>query len=195
MNKKSIPHEFLACLMDYNPESGKLIWKSRGLDMFHGDKMMSASSRWKAWNKKFSGKEAFVGISGGYKQGSAFGMTFLAHRVAYAIHNKISDFDFIDHINGDRTDNRIQNLRCVSHAENTRNQSLNSRNTSGVNGVSFCKRNGMWCVRVRYKIIGYYSALSDAAEAREAANIAFGFHANHGKQRALTHTILGRGVK
>ena len=55
---------------------------------------------------------------------------------------------YVDHINGDRTDNRRKNLRCCSNKENCRNQGLSSRNTSGFKGVSFDRRRGRYSASI-----------------------------------------------
>jgi len=90
----------------------------------------------------------------------------------------------IDHINHDRTDNRIKNLRVVSHKENGRNQKLGSNNTSGVNGVHWDKARKKWkaIIKVNYKNIqlGRFDNFFDAVCARKSADIRYGFHPNHG---------------
>lgn len=57
------------------------------------------------------------------------------HRLIYAIVNKQSFFGNIDHINGLRRDNRIENLRCASNQENTFNRKIHSNNALGVKGI------------------------------------------------------------
>jgi len=54
----------------------------------------------------------------------------------------------VDHINGIRHDNRISNLRLATPAENTQNQRMTSRNTSGYKGVSYIKTRGTWEARI-----------------------------------------------
>ena len=74
----------------------------------------------------------------------------LAHRYIYQIHfGEIPKGYVIDHINGNSTDNRIENLRCVTQSQNLLN--LNSRkrsnNTSGYRGVSFKRKLNKWIVQ------------------------------------------------
>lgn len=58
----------------------------------------------------------------------------------------------VDHINGNKLDNRKSNLRCCTRAENERNKTLSKRNTSGFKGVSWNKRDKHW--RAKIKING-----------------------------------------
>ncbi len=89
--------------------------------------------------------------------------------------------NIIDHINRDGTDNRIENLRSISNAENQRNRSIFKTNKTGINGVVFdCKSN-------TYKIyIGdkmYLGSTKDFFEAcciRKSAERKLNFHENHG---------------
>jgi hypothetical protein len=91
----------------------------------------------------------------------------------------------LDHINGIRVDNRIENLREVTHAENGRNTKRHSTNTSGVTGVYYNKINKYWVaqIRINYKTIylGCFKDIEDAILARKAAETEFGFHPNHGR--------------
>jgi len=56
----------------------------------------------------------------------------------------------IDHINGDTLDNRRENLRICTHAENLRNVKMHKNNTSGYRGVTWDKRYGKWASRIKY---------------------------------------------
>ena len=56
---------------------------------------------------------------------------------------------FFDHINGDKTDNRLANLRDVTRLENARNMPRPKNNTSGVLGVSWSKSHGKWAARIK----------------------------------------------
>ena len=54
---------------------------------------------------------------------------------------------FIDHINGDKTDNRVDNLRRATNIENTRNHKIYKSNTSGMSGITR-RSSGSWRVRI-----------------------------------------------
>lgn len=115
------------------------------------------------------------------------GKTYMAHRVIWLmIHDAWPDKE-IDHINSIGTDNRIENLRDVSHSENVKNKRMYKANKSGFCGVCWFKRNSKWMVRItinsKYVHLGYFTNLEDAIEARQSANIAHGFHALHGTNK------------
>ena len=90
----------------------------------------------------------------------------------------------IDHIDHDRQNNKIANLRIVTKQENSKNQSLRRTNTSGVNGVSWFARDGTWQVQItingKNTGLGRFAKLEDAIAARANADRLHGFHANHG---------------
>lgn len=93
----------------------------------------------------------------------------------------------IDHINGDGLDNRISNLRDVTHAENGRNIKLKKNNTTGVCGVSFQANRyqaEIWYERKKY-YLGRFKTLEEAAEVRKSFEREFGFHENHGRKRSF----------
>lgn len=74
--------------------------------------------------------------SSGYKAVNLFGRRFLAHRMAWAIHFGEWPSHPVDHINGDRSDNRIANLRRATNATNAQNQRVHhTRSKTGVMGV------------------------------------------------------------
>lgn len=174
MAKKPLPSpETLRQLLRYDPETGKLFW----LRMKHEEKK---------WNNNVAGKEAFkTPHCRGYLHGRFKGKPLLAHRVAWAVYNCEWPPEQIDHINGEKTDNRICNLRCVTGPENQRNMKLNPRNKSGYHGVSWQNSSRKWVVRLCFQgkniFIGKYSNLLDAAAARKAADLRIGFHENHGR--------------
>jgi len=98
-------------------------------------------------------------------------------------YNEWPEFD-IDHINGIRHDNRIENLRAVSRSENLKNVRLRDENTSGFTGVYWAADRNKWRAEIcsdGVKIkIGSFSTLEEAVRARAEANVRHGFHPNHG---------------
>ena len=92
----------------------------------------------------------------------------------------------IDHINGDRTDNRIENLRPVTRAENMKNCKVYKNSKTGVPGVCWCKVKKKWRVYLvenyKQKHLGYYRDWFDAVCARMSANNKYNFHVNHGRR-------------
>ena len=109
---------------------------------------------------------------------------YLAHRLAwFYVYGEYPDKD-IDHINHDRMDNRISNLRLVSNSENSKNQKLRDSNKSGHSGVYYDKSRDKWCARIMNggkKIWG--GRFTDKQEAFAKAKELYehyGFHKNHG---------------
>lgn len=187
MTAKNLPSpELLRKLLRYEPDTGKLYWRERAPDMFVDGKRNPDASC-KMWNKKHAGKEALTTLIGyRYPGGNIFNRIYYAHRVIWAIFYGEWPSKQIDHINGNRCDNRIKNLRHVSHFENGKNQRLSSNNTSGFCGVSWYSARGKWQAHITSKgkkmLLGIFTNKSDAIAARKAAEVKYGFHANHGRQ-------------
>lgn len=95
----------------------------------------------------------------------------------------------IDHIDGDKLNNRVENLRNVSQVENGQNHVRRKNNTSGVMGVRWDDRRSMWHTRINVKyqtiFLGYFQNFDDAVVARRTAEIEHGFHQNHGRTTSL----------
>ena len=129
------------------------------------------------------GKE--VGSLGqrGYREMSINGRKHYTARIIW-FYAKGEWPDCIDHINHERTDNRLINLRSVTKAENNRNRSMSSRNTSGVTGVRWNKAARKWVAKITFNgeqiHLGLFSNMADAITARAAAKVEYGFHQNHG---------------
>ena len=124
-------------------------------------------------------------LTNGYLALSVNGKQYLAHRMAWLYtYGELPD-DSIDHINHDKTDNRIENLREVTQQGNARNALMQSNNTSGCRGVTWCKTKHRWKARIKIdgkdKALGSYVDFSDAVDARKNAEVLYGFHENHGK--------------
>lgn len=166
-------------------ETGKLYWLARTPDMFKA-RFNSSEQSAKTWNTRFAGKEAFTALDGrGYLVGNINGRLYRAHRVVWMLHTGEWPADEIDHINRARTDNRISNLRCVSHADNMRNLKLHKSNSSGVAGVNWHDASGKWVARIgKRKILGYFDEFEDAVSRRQLAETEEGFHPNHGRSVA-----------
>ena len=91
----------------------------------------------------------------------------IARRMGY----DISDKQFqVDHINGNPLDNRRANIRFVTPSENTRNQGLSCKNTSGFKGVSYDRSRDKWMAFVkvegRFKNLGRFDTMEEANAAR-----------------------------
>jgi hypothetical protein len=119
------------------------------------------------------------------RAGAIFHHTHRAHRVIWSIVHDDPGPMVVDHINGDRSDNRIANLRLVSQQENTKNCGLKSNSRYGNFGVR--KNRHKWNARIsvggRDVFLGSFSTLDDALKARREAEAKYGYHENHGVQR------------
>lgn len=116
-------------LVDYNPETGKFVWNQRDIKWFGSYK------GWAVWNSKYSGKEAGTLDSYGYRKLCISYRHFSAHRLAwFVVHGEWPEM--IDHINGHKDDNRIDNLRIADKYQNAQNGIIRLSNKSGYKGVS-----------------------------------------------------------
>lgn len=180
MSKRTLPTpDMLRQLIDYNPDTGLLTWKPRTVEMFeNNDKRICAT-----WNTRYAGKEAIGHIdANGYKCGHIFKSSMKAHRAAWAIYYGAYPKHQIDHIDGDRTNNAINNLRDVTQFQNQRNAGVRSDNRSGHPGV-FQRNNGYFSVYCRGKYLGSRPTLKLAMELRLEAERSYEFHENHGKRK------------
>lgn len=171
--------DILRQLLRYEPETGKLFWRARDRAWFATDRSCNS------WNSKFSGKEAISHKDGDkYLCGSVLGAQVRAHRVVMAMHLGRWPSE-VDHVNGNKTDNRLLNLREVCHGDNSRNFPRSKVNKSGRTGVSWDAKRGKWYAYIRHdyavKNLGRYDDIEDAIKARREAERKHGFHENHGR--------------
>ncbi len=174
MTKIDITPELLRQMFNYDSAAGHLIWLNR-------------HDRDNAWNARYAGKVAGCINSQGYVVVVINAKIHNAHRIMWAIYHGEYPKHNIDHINGNRTDNRICNLRDVSNKENLRNQKLRVGNKSGSHGVYRMRDCDRWSAEIRVdgkKIhLGLFKNRLDAIEARKKAEKDNGYHENHGAMR------------
>lgn len=158
--------ETLKEIFDYNPETGLLVWKNR-----------TNSRNW-------AGKEAGTKHNQGYKKVTVYGETYLIHRIIWKLVTG-NEAEEIDHIDGVRANNKVENLRAVTAAENHKNTQKSSKNTSGVTGVLFENRTRKPVARIKVNgvtiSLGTFDTFEAAVFARKAAEIKYKFHKNHGR--------------
>ena len=151
----------------YDAETGKIFWKlNKGGNGKAGNEA--------GWMNKF------------YHRITINRKTYHAHRIAWLLTYGSWPVDQIDHINGNKKDNRLANLRNVSNRENSRNKKIYKNNTSGTLGVSFDKSKQGYVASImikgKHKNLGVFKNKEEAIAARAAANIKYNFHENHGRK-------------
>jgi len=184
LSRAEITPEMIARFISYDPDTGILTWKRRD------DSWFPKASNRKAWNTRCAGKPCFKRVNfDGYLTGKIGGKWWPATHIAWAcFYGKWPEHE-IDHIDGDRTNNRICNLRDVSHHGNMRNTPLKKCNTSGHCGVSFDRRSNKWRAKIGRLELGRFSDKRAAIVARSKAERAFGYHPNHGKPRSFRSAL------
>lgn len=136
-------------LLSYDAETGIFRWK---VDM--GKKVKKGDI---AGSRK----------NDGYIRIKIHGKDYAAHRLAYLlVHRELPKF--LDHIDRDRANNRISNLRACTLSENELNKGIDKRNTSGVKGVFWNRKSKKWRSQARLKGKLYYLGTFSSKE--EAAN-------------------------
>lgn len=133
---------------EYDPDTGIIRWKVRR-------------------NKMQKGQIAGYCHSSGYIRIEVKGKSYKAHRIAFALgHNTLNIPNGIDHINGNRSDNRLDNLREATTQQNNYNTRKRKNTTSKYKGVSWDTRYQKWHARIRIngkqKHLGYYTSEEEA---------------------------------
>lgn len=182
-----ITQDILKQILDYDPKTGKFTWKKRDASFF------KTEHEFKRWNTRYCGREAGVISSDGYVESRIGGKNVSYHRLAWLyVYGELPDV--IDHINGNRSDNRISNLRSVSKDENSKNRGIGRNNTSGFIGVSLTKDRKKWCAYIGTgmgrEVLGYFDEIEVAIEARKIASKIRGFCKNHGTRYSHAKELI-----
>ena len=147
--------EFLKQCLFYNKDNGEFVWRYR----HSTPENINATNAYKP--------AGFIKL--GYRQIGLNGKVYMAHRLAWIFYYGVNPDDMIDHINGNRLDNRIENLRLCTPQQNQWNRSKSVKNTSGFKGVSYEKKNKKWRARIKIdggnKCLGLYQTKQEAADA------------------------------
>lgn len=178
MSDNVLSAEYVRQCFSYNADTGDLIWRQRPLEHFKTKRGCGV------FNAMFCGKAA-GSEQNGYIRSKIDGRLYANHRIIWLMVNGVLTKDEIDHINHDRADNRLCNLRNVSRSENQKNRSKRKDNTSGVTGVFLRKDSSKWQVLLgcsnKLNNFGCFDNFDDAVIAVENAKQTHGFHENHGK--------------
>lgn len=179
-----ISKKYLSECFDYDELTGDLSFKHRPRHHFKSDQAYIVA------NAKTKGRKVRSihpnGSGNKYYKVKILGKSYLAHRLVWVLIHDIEP-EAIDHINGNGLDNRILNLRSVTHTENCRNARKHKTNSSGVMGVYKNKRDNTWYSMIwnnnKQINIGTYKTKCEAVAARKGAEKALGYHKNHGNNR------------
>lgn len=158
-------------VIEYDPDTGLFRWKKRP--------SARCAEGW--FSGGCLGKKGYLGFRVFYER-------YYAHRLAWALHSgSLSESVEIDHINGNKADNRIINLRVASPSQNQHNKNKYLNNKSGLKGICLDARSGKWrakfnCDGVRYEL-GLFEMIEEAKTALIAARSkAHGDFANNGAE-------------
>lgn len=184
--RRNMSAETIRELIDYNPETGEFYWKPRSVSWFKDASCRTAEHNCRLWNERYAGCPAMTSVdSYGYREGRIFGMKISASRTAWKIVYGYEPENDIDHINLDKADNRIANLREATRSQNQWNHARRSDNTSGYKGVSRVKKTGRYHAYIRVngkrRSLGFFLDAETAHEAyKQAAKELHGEFKNYG---------------
>ena len=185
--RKRLPVDKIKRLIWCDAASGKLIWNYRTPSDFDGHAYGDINTACKRFNTRHGGNEAFTAKTvSGYKHGRLFGLTYYAHYVVWAIYHGEWADDMVDHIDGNKLNNSIFNLRQVDNRTNAKNARRMVDNSSGHPGIYWYKTRSKWHASIRGDngdsvFLGYFVNLDDAIIARMDAEMKYGYHTNHGR--------------
>lgn len=121
--------------------------------------------------------------SNGYVRIVIDGKKHYAHRLAYFYVYGFTP-EFIDHLNGNRSDNSIKNLKASTRLENAKNKTISIRNKSGMAGVYWINSLSLWKASIKNNgnliYLGCYVKKIDAMKARKNSELKYGYSENHG---------------
>jgi hypothetical protein len=165
MAKEKLTHEYLLSILDYDSESGVFVWKvNRGSNQTKG---------------------TVAGyLTHGYIKISINRKRLYAHRLAWFYHYGVWPEFHIDHIDLDKSNNSISNLREATNGQNMQNGSLRKDNESGYKGVCFDKARNKYIAQIGFNneniMIGRFKTLKEARAAYcKAAQELFGEFARY----------------
>ena len=132
-------------------------------------------------------------LMNGYRRISINYKSYLVHRLVWLYHYGEFPKTNLDHINSDRNDNRIENLREASHTKNAINVPNRSNNISGVIGVSLHIASNKWQARISNNkkniALGIFSFFTDAVKARYNAELKLGYNLINNRSSAKRYLI------
>ena len=173
MTNATIPSpELLRKLLRYEPDTGRLFWLERPPEMFSSHRACNA------WNARFSGKESFITLdTKGYCMGGILNKSYRLHRIAFTIYHGFWPYALIDHVDGNKTNNKIQNLREATASQNSCNRKATINGKSKFLGVYWHSHDKRWRAKLKSNgkqfHLGNFTCEIKAAKAYDAAAIKF----------------------
>jgi len=173
------PVDYLRECFDYDPDTGVLRWRVRPAEHFKTMKAM------KIWNTRRAGDAAGAKDERGYLRVQVNHQLYWVHRIVWLLVLGVAPKGEIDHINENKADNRVCNLREANKASNMQNRGAQRNNTSGFKGVSYHKQRGKWTARIavdgEQTYLGLFTTKAEAHTVYcAAADKLHGAFANHG---------------
>lgn len=157
-----LTHDRLKECLDYEPVSGLFYWRERP------DIHTCVNNRDVGSIAGRTTGDCYVTIGIDYEQ-------YSAHRLAFFYMTGSWPVNLIDHIDGDKSNNRWDNLREVTHQQNSFNSNLSKANSSGHKGICWDKKNRKWLVSImvdrKSKFLGRFVDLQEAIKIRKEAEV------------------------
>ena len=165
--------EYVRSILDYDPETGIFTWKKKPRNQFKSDRDFNF------WNSKYAGSVAGGKNSKGYIQIKIEKVIYKAHRIAILFTTGTIPNNDVDHIDGDKCNNKIKNLRIANRSQNVANTKVRINSTSGLKCVCWNIGNKKYQARIRVDgasvHLGYFDCPAAASFAYQiAADIHFG---------------------
>jgi hypothetical protein len=189
-NSADLPLDFLKEALDYNPDTGALVWKERPLHHFLSE------NRQQSCNRRWAGRVAGQKVRGYRRIEIKYNReTYICmgHQLCWRLSGREYDPNkVIDHINGVTTDDRIDNLRLITQCQNSRNRTTHKKSKTGVSGVTLFKGRYRVQIKVNYKMlyIGSYETFEEAVRVRRNAELYyFGEFARSSQDNDGTPTV------
>ena len=168
--KTDLTAEYVRSILDYDPKTGLFIWRRRPLDMF------ASAGVARAWNTRYAGSVAgsiHNDRGRSYIQISVRGRMYWAHRLAWLHYHGEWPSRGLDHKDTDGTNNRIDNLRCATQAQNVANSRLRRTSRTGLKGVSWNTARQKFVAQIKangqYRGLGYFDTPEEAHAAYVSA--------------------------
>lgn len=142
----NIPAERIKAFVEYHPLTGEMYWKDVN------PSIMKSDHAYAVYRGQSVGRRAMnIDAGKGYLVGSLDSKRLMAHRVAWCLFYGDWPEDQIDHIDGNRANNVISNLRSACNGRNGHNRGMLRNNSSGYKGVSWSRAGrGSWRYAIRY---------------------------------------------